>query len=368
MVGTVTVLHAVVNMNRGGAETLLMNLYRNIDRSKVRFDFLTSKPGIFDEEIKQLGGYIHRIPYISDVGHFQYVKMLNRFFAEHKEYRVIHSHMDKMSGLVLRAAARTGVPVRIAHSHNTMSEGGLAVRAYKWLAGKSISSLATNYLACSRTASEWMFPGKESEVQIIKNGIEGVRFAFDPGKRANVRSELGIGENTFVIGHVGRFLPQKNHAYLIERFAEFKLIHGNCKLLLAGDGPLRTEMETFADKLKVKDDMCFLGIRDDVDSLLQCFDVIVFPSLHEGLPLTLIEAQRAGLTCIISDTITTEVDLGFGLIQSFSLREPKRCLKMIRDASQHQKSRTIYSDDFTRTGYEISGTARWLQDFYLSQL
>ncbi len=120
----IRILHAVVNMNRGGAETLIMNIYRNIDRTKVQFDFLTCKEGTFDKEIEKLGGKVHRIPYLTDVGHFQFVKMMERFFSDHPEYQTVHSHLDKMSGLVLRAAHKAQIKTRICHSHNTSSEGG----------------------------------------------------------------------------------------------------------------------------------------------------------------------------------------------------------------------------------------------------
>lgn len=152
------ILHVVVNMNRGGAETLLMNLYRNIDRTKIQFDFLTCKPGVFDDEIIELGGKIQRISYISDVGHFRYMKELETFFVNNNYYSIVHCHMDKMSGLVLKAANKAGVPTRISHSHNTQSEGSLVAKLYKWYAGQSIFLNSTNFFACSGEAAKWLFP------------------------------------------------------------------------------------------------------------------------------------------------------------------------------------------------------------------
>lgn len=367
MDGPIRVLHAVVNMNRGGAETLLMNLYRNVDRSKVQFDFLTSRPGVFDEEITEMGGTIHRIPHITDDGHLSYRKALNLFFESHNKYRIIHSHMDKMSGFILRAAHKAGVPIRIAHSHNTMSEGGYVARLYKWYIGTYITSSATDRLACSNAAARWLFADKVGKTQILHNGVECDRFEFNAVTRADMRAELGIGEATFVIGHVGRFLQQKNHAYLIERFAELQSGIKDSILLLAGDGPLRAEMEHKVNKLNIAHKVKFLGVRGDIDRLLQCFDAFVFPSFHEGLPVTLVEAQGAGLPCVISDTITSEVDMGLGLIDFFSLKDKKGCLEKIRAAINRGGTRLIPSDGLTKQGYNIRKTAHWVEEFYLSR-
>jgi len=162
--GTETrVLHAVVNMNRGGAETLIMNLYRRIDRKRLQFDFLTCREGVYDDEIRALGGVVHRVPWVTEAGPLGYARALDRFFAEHGHYRIVHAHMDRMSGWVLRAARRAGIPVRIAHSHNTKSEGNALIRLYKWASGRLIEANATDRFACSEAAAAWLFGGRASE-------------------------------------------------------------------------------------------------------------------------------------------------------------------------------------------------------------
>jgi len=362
--GPIRVLHAVVNMNRGGAETLLMNLYRNLNRAEVQFDFLTSRPGVFDEEIAAMGGVVHRIPYVTDLGHRAYVRELRRFFERHSQYRIVHAHMDKMSGAVLAAAKKSGVPVRIAHSHNTMSEGGVAARLYKWAVGRQISSSATERVACSRAAARWLFGSRAAEAAIMRNGIEGGRFAFDPLVREQVRRELGIAETTFVVGHVGRFLRQKNHAYLIERFAELQAQVADSALVLAGDGPLRPDIERKARELGLGDKVRFLGVRGDVDRLMQSFDAFVFPSFHEGLPVTLVEAQAAGLPCIVSDAVTEEADLGLGLVAFFPLKSPAEWVRRMKAAAERRSDRTIPADGLGRRGYDIAETARWAEQYY----
>lgn len=361
----IRVLHVVVNMNRGGAETLIMNLYRNIDRSKVQFDFLTCKEGAFDSEIIELGGKIHRIPYISDVGHFGYIKALNHFFTTHKEYKIVHSHMDKMSGLVLKAAQKAGIPVRIAHSHSTQSEGGMAARLYKWYAGKHILPSSTHLLACSDSAADWLFSSHSSAATILKNGIDVEKFTFSQDVRTEVRKELGIDNESYVIGHVGRFNNPKNHSFLIDIFADFNKIKPESLLILVGDGPLRCDIEKKVINLKLEEKIKFLGIRDDINRLFQTFDVFVFPSLFEGLGMVLIEAQASGLPCLVSDVVPNEADLNLGLLDYIPLSSKSIWVKKMTSNYQRIPS-NICSDSINQSGYNIHDSAKWITEFYKS--
>ncbi|KHE69247.1 glycosyltransferase family 1 protein [Halobacillus sp. BBL2006] len=367
MGGPLRVLHVVVNMNRGGAETLIMNLYRNIDRTKVQFDFLTCKEGVFDEEIKQLGGKIHRIPYISEVGHKQYIKGLDSFFQQHSHYKIVHSHMDKMSGFVLRAAKRQGLPVRIAHSHSTNSEGGIASKVYKWYAGTYINSSATHLNACSKSAAKWLFQKDSSKAIIIRNGIDSEKFSFNPLIRNQIRRSLKICDNTIVLGHVGRFSPPKNHMFLLEMFAEYAKINTNSALLLIGDGQLRHKIERKIEELNLEGRVKLLGVREDIHSLLQGIDIFIFPSLYEGLPVTLVEAQCAGLPCLISTNISNEVDINIGLIKNLPNRiEDKGVwVQCIMKQSVKPDKRLIKKDILDRKGFEIKEIARNTQQYYL---
>ncbi|MEK3885892.1 glycosyltransferase family 1 protein [Bacillus sp. FSL K6-3431] len=360
------ILHVVVNMNRGGAETLIMNLYRNIDRTKIQFDFLTCKAGAFDEEIINKGGKIHRIPYVSDVGHMKYLKALNQFFDTHKSYPIIHSHLDKMSGMVLRSARKVGIPVRISHSHNTQSEGGLAARTYKWLVGKFIIPNSTALFACSNDAAKWLFQRKSSTSQILKNGIEYDKFSFSNEVRQQIRAELMLDDQSFILGHVGRFAHQKNHTYLIDLFAEFNKVRENAVLLLIGDGPLRPVIEEKVRKLGLEKKIRFLGIRSDINRILQGLDIFVFPSLHEGLPVALIEAQGAGLPCLISDCVSTEVDLGMNLVDYAPLNNTQVWVNKMERITASQMERKSEQVAFSDKGYDIAATANKIEDFYLT--
>ncbi|WP_429724483.1 glycosyltransferase family 1 protein [Bacillus pacificus] len=360
------ILHVVVNMNRGGTETLLMNLYRNLDYSRVQFDFLTCKEGIFDKEIIERGGKIHRIPYISDVGHIVYMKNSDNFFQSHPEYNIVHSHMDKMSGFVLRSAKKMGIPIRIAHSHSTDSEGGFLAKIYKEYAGRFLLSSTTHLFACSRAAATWLFAKRASEAIILKNGIECDDFLFSVETRNEVRQELQVQEDTFILGHVGRFSVPKNHTFLIDIFSKIIKLKPNSVLVLVGDGPLRIEMEKKIQRLKLQEKVRFLGSRSDVNRLLQAFDIFVFPSLYEGLPVTLIEAQGNGLPCIIADSVTQEVDMGLDLVQPLTLTNQDLWIETINNKEVRKEIKNIFRQRLAESGFDILVTAKKLQEFYLS--
>jgi glycosyltransferase involved in cell wall biosynthesis len=362
----IRVLHVVVNMNRGGAETLIMNLYRNIDRSKVQFDFLTCKEGVFDREIKDLGGTIHRIPYINEVGHFSYLRSLNHFFSNNNDYTIVHSHLNRMSGLVVRAAKKFGIRYCISHSHNTGGEGGILTKGYKWYSGLFIPSNSDYTFACSQAAAKWLFGSKSNNAKLLNNGIEPEMFTYSPDVRIMKLNELGISDQ-LVIGHVGRFTKQKNHKFLIEVFAEFVKRRPDSTLLLCGDGVLRKEMEKRVNELNIQNKVKFLGVRGDINQLLQAFDLFLFPSLHEGLPVTLIEAQAAGIPCFISDEITKEADLGLNLMKFLKLSSIDLWVDELEKFKVEKTNRNASKLKMLRArGYDIKNTAIWLQDFYLS--
>ncbi|MGQ4665896.1 glycosyltransferase family 1 protein [Metabacillus halosaccharovorans] len=368
MIKPIRILHVVVNMNRGGAETLIMNLYRNIDRSKVQFDFLTCKEGVFDQEIKKLGGVVHRIPYVSDTGHFGYIKSLNHFFSNHNDYQIVHTHLNQMSGLVVREAKKHGIKYCITHSHNTAGEGSLLAKGYKWYSSLYIPSNSDYTFACSEAAATWLFGSNTNHVKLLNNGIEPETFSYSPEVRKMKRNELGIHDAQLVIGHIGRFTKQKNHQFLIEVFAKFVKTRPNSILLLCGDGVLRKEIESSVEELNIQENVKFLGVRSDINHLLQAFDVFLFPSLHEGLPVTLIEAQAAGVPCLISNEITDEVDLGLGLIKYLNIHNINSWVSELgKIKSKHRELNNIKISQIRERGYDIKSTSSWLQDFYLSK-
>jgi glycosyltransferase involved in cell wall biosynthesis len=365
MGGPIRVLHVVVNMNRGGAETLIMNLYRNIDRSKVQFDFLTCKKGVFDSEITRLGGRIYRIPYVTEIGHRKYIKSLDYFFRVHKNYKIVHSHMDKMSGFILRSAAKVKIPFRIAHSHSTRSQGGVISRLYKWYAGNFIFRNATHFMACSQKSAEWLFLEKANKALIVKNAIDCDQFMYSSLQREKIRKAFSINKNTFVVGHVGRFDHPKNHIFLIDIFKRILDVHKDSLLILIGDGELKNLVKNKVNDLRLQEHVRFLGVRNDVHLLYQAMDVFVFPSLYEGLPVTLIEAQSSGLPCLVSDHITEEVDMGIKAIRYLSLNNKMNWVESINSVRNKERIKETKLP-FIQKGYEITDTAYSTQQLYLN--
>lgn len=276
----IRVLHIVPNMQAGGLETLIMNIYRNIDRTKVQFDFLVHYTGnyFYDDEIRSLGGRIYKLSVRDDNNFIKYLKDLDAFFKKHPEYKIVHGHMESLGQFYFKAAKKDGVPVRVAHSHNSATENTFKGKI-KGLLLKRYKVFATDYFACSQKAGEFMFANKKFTV--LKNAIIVNNFIYNENERNRLRKELGI-EGKIVIGHAGRFCEQKNHKFLIDVFKKIADLENNAVLLLIGAG------ETFE---KVKEQVCeygleerviFLGVRKDIASLYQAMDCFVFPSLFEG--------------------------------------------------------------------------------------
>lgn len=352
-------------MNRGGAEAFIMNLYRKIDRSKVQFDFLTSKEGVYDNEIKRLGGVVHRIPYITEVGPQKYHRSLNAFFQKHSNYQIVHSHMDKMSGFILSCAKENHIPIRIAHSHNTSSEGNKVIQLYKWYLGKKIKHSATDRFACSEQAGTWLFKNEGLSYQLINNGIDINVYQYNHNLREHARDKLGIKENQFLIGQIGRFNHQKNHHFSVEMFSRFLIGQQEARLIFVGDGVLKKKTEGLVERLGLNKLVTFTGVRSDIPDLLSAFDVLLFPSFHEGMPVALIEAQASGLPCLAANTITPDVDLELGLVHFLDLNDKERWNKALSVISRKKATRHISTHLLEGKGFDITDTATWLQQFYL---
>lgn len=313
----VRILHAVGGMNRGGVETWLMHVLRNIDRERFRMDFMvhTMQACAYDEEIRALGSKI--IPCPTPSKPLQYAMNFKRILREHGPYDVIHSHVHHFSGFVVYLGRREGIPIRIAHSHNDTSlnddRAGILRKGYLKLMAQLIRRDATKGLACSRQAAAALYGAEwesDNRWQVLYYGIDLEPFT-QPAERVEVRSELGIPQEAFVLGHVGRFHEQKNHSFLIDIACEVAKRNPCMRLLLIGDGPLRPEIEHKVAQLGLTDKVIFAGLRSDVPRLMKgAMDVFVMPSLHEGLPVVTIEAQAANLAIILSDVVTSELDLG----------------------------------------------------------
>lgn len=357
----IRVLHVVTYMGIGGLETMLMNYYRHINREKIQFDFLVHRDfeAAYDQEITKLGGRIYRLPRLNPISPY-YKKQLDEFFVKHSEYRIVHSHLDCMSAIPLKFAKKNEIPVRIAHSHSSSQTKDK--KYYLKLYYKSkIKKYATELFACSEAAGQWMF--NTNHFHILNNAIDTEQYIYDPVVREFERKKLGISKETIVIGHVGRFAPPKNHRYLIELFDLVRKRIPDTTLLLIGDGVLRSQAENQVKELGLEGKVIFTGQRRDVSQLLQAMDVFAFPSIYEGLPVSLIEAQAAGLPCLISDKVPIECKKT-DLVKQIPLDDMNRWVELMINAKKVVRRDT--SDEIKKAGFDINSNAKKLEDFYFS--
>lgn len=301
----IRILNIVPNMRAAGIETFIMNVYRNIDRSKVQFDFIVHNKdrNFYDDEIEKLGGKIYRLSFKDDKNILKYIKNLNDFFKIHKEYKIVHGHMQSMMPLYLYMAKKNGVPIRIAHSHNGSFEKtikGFILHMFS----RFSKFFSTNNWACSNVAGKYLF-GK-TKFMTIYNGIDTEKFKYSEKIRAQKRKELNILDENIIL-HVGRFEKQKNHRFLIDWFEQYIKQDNNAILLLVGEGTLLENLKAYVKKKKLNKKIKFLGIRNDIHELMQAADIFALPSLYEGLPVVGIEAQYSNLMCMFSNKITTEL-------------------------------------------------------------
>ncbi len=356
----IRILHVVTFMGRGGLETMLMNYYRNIDRTKIQFDFLVHRDfrADYDDEIESLGGIIHRIPRLVPWSP-NYRKALNDFFKTHPEYRIVHVHQDCLSSIICKAAKKCRVPVRIAHSHNNNQQKNLKY-PIKLFYKKKIPKYATFLMSCSYNAGRWMFGNRN--FLVIPNAINTAKFKYSAETACRIKACLNIDESSLVIGHVGRMEPQKNHSFLVDIFYNLQK-KVDAKLLLVGDGYLRQTIENKVKSLEIDDKVIFAGLTDKVYEFLQAMDVFVFPSLYEGFPVTLLEVQSSGLPCVISDRVDDVCKLT-EQVHHVSLNDSiEEWIKVI--ISCNNKQRSVYSDIIAEKGYDISSCSDMLCDFYL---
>lgn len=316
----IRVLQVVTVMNRAGLETMLMNYYRAIDRTKVQFDFLVHRAerGDYDDEIEKLGGKIYRFSPMTIRSMFGYKKKIKNFLLEHPEHRVVHSHIDALSALPLSGAKDAGVPTRIAHSH-TNSFDKNAKLIVRHCMKPFIRLYATDFMGCSEAAIRFMFGKKVKEYSVINNAIDVVKFAHNPSIRQKVRTDLALSEK-FVVGHVGRFSYPKNHEFLIDIFKEVHTQKPDSILLLVGTGENEQKIKDKVAQLGLQNDVLFLGLRTDIPDLMQAMDIFVMPSRYEGIPVVAIEAQASGLVCVFSSAVNNSLDVT-GKCQFINLRQ-----------------------------------------------
>lgn len=364
----VRVLCLFTIMNRGGAETMCMNLYRHMEREKIQFDFLVYYPekGIYEDEIKSMGGRVFRIPHPSNL--LAHISAARTFFHEHPEYRIVHNHMQSNGALICAEAKKAGVPTIIYHSHS----GALPIltKDYKLTLRRARNRLlnhiainnSTFIFACGAAAANTI--PADRTVLPLNNAVDLQLFRFSPQIREIMRKQLGC-DDKLVIGHVGRFDSNKNQAFAIDVFEEVIKKEPNAELWLIGDGVQRQQIEQRVKKSGLEDKVRLLGIREDIPRLLQAMDAFLFPSIAEGLPVSCIEAQAAGLPCIFSagfDPTTVITDH----CRILSLKEsPERWADTVLRMKNKERKDTF--SELKSAGYDIEETSRQMEEFYLSR-
>lgn len=370
--GPIHVLVLDTVMDRGGAEAMIMNYMRNIDRSLIQFDFLTNRDyrAAYEDEIEDLGGKVYHMCPMYPGKFRQYKREVRDFLKEHPEYKIIHSNLEERSYFALKEAKKLGIPVRISHSHNRPLgfDIKLLVRYYFRFMLKYYN---THLFACGVEAGDWLYGKKNREkVIIMNNAIDAEDYTYQPQKSMEMKKELGV-EGKLVIGHVGRFFAQKNHSFLIDIFHEIHKKNSNTVLLLTGGGEqddlLKNQIKQKVKELGLLDCVRFLGVRSDVNDVMQAFDLFLLPSLFEGLPVTMIEAQASGLPCVISDKVPIQCDIT-GNVKVVGLDEsPEVWADVILDFADGFERMDTF-DKIQEKGFDIKENAKWLEEFYIGAM
>ena len=358
----IRILQALTIMNQGGAETMIMNYYRALDKTKYQFDFLVNRQerGFYDDEIEAMGGHIYRAFPVRPWTYIQYFRWLDKFFAEHHDYKAVHCHIQDNAGFVHKYAKKYGIEKRVTNSH--IADIGFDYKYIFRVFGRYyVHKYSTVNVSCGVDAGKFLFGDRPFE--LLNNAIDTKKFTFNPAIRDKVRKELNISDR-IVVGDVARFGYQKNHKYLVDVFAELHKVEPKAYLLLVGDGDLKEKVQKQIEDLGLQNDAKILSKRPDVNELLQAFDVFFMPSLFEGLPVSVIEAQAAGLHSVLADTIDRRTDIT-GNIQFVSLNASKKeWINALLNAAKQPREDT--SEAIIKAAYDVNGNLKRLLTIYNS--
>lgn len=366
------ILHYVGSMNRRGMEIFIMNLFNHIDRNELMFDFAIhgSTVGDFQEEIRDLGGSWYFFPQMRK-NPMRYRKAWRIFWKTHAgEYRAFHFHTNSLANTIaLEEAARAGVPIRIIHSHSSMANKGRLQRLNDFLHDlhkKRIPKLATHLFACSDKAALWLFGDmKVGSLPVIQinNGIDIEKFKYNEMNRNRIRKALAL-DGLKVVGHVGTFLPVKNHRFIVDVIEKAYEMDPSVRCIFIGQGSLFEETKNLVASKKLTNVIFFLGVQSNIHEWLSAMDVFIMPSLYEGLPVSLIEVQANGLPAVISDTITDSVKLQknvyYKSLSDGAAEWAKEIIKVM-----NCNCREFDSDCISDGGFDINETAKMYENIIL---
>lgn len=365
----IRVLHVLdqISLN-SGVSSIAMNYYNFIDKNSVIFDFMVHAPvdRKLQEQLEKQGSLIYNMPYLNFKSSLSYIRALNQFFRQHHEYKIIHGHVPNAACFYLRAAKKHGVTVRILHAHSTRGSNNPIKRIRNYFLNKMGVKYASCYFACSKAAGKYLYGNRNVEknkIYYLHNAIEIEKFQYNEQIRNKIRKQMNIAER-FVIGHVGRFSAEKNHILLLDIFYEVLKLNPFSVLLLVGSGELEGKIREKVKYLQLNDNVIFTGVQSNVFDYMQAMDVFVLPSLFEGLPVVCIEAQAAGLPCVISDNVTRETDVT-GTIQFINIENVNDWAKTIidRKSVKRNNDQQIIID----SGYSIISEAKRLEKIYLNE-
>ncbi|MBR2190171.1 MAG: glycosyltransferase [Eubacterium sp.] len=366
----INVLVLITAMDRAGAETMMMNYLRHIDRNKVHMDFVVNREyeSDYEKEIKELGSKVYHLSPIYPNTVREYKKEFKKFLKEHPNYDVIHSNLEERSAYPLAIAKKAGIDLRIVHAHSNLKHVDIKY-IFRLYLRKKLRGKYTHSFACSRGTAKWLF-GDDKKTIIVRNAIDTGEFKYDENLRKKAREELRIEDDTILIGHVGRFSYEKNHKYLLRTFAEVNKMKPNSRLVLIGGGKNRSELRLkdeiikTIEELNLQDKVIMLGVRDDMPYIMQAIDIFALPSLSEGFPLTLMEAQSLGLKCIVSDNVPKECNVT-GEVKYLSANTPpdeaawELLLLKDKKVDPIEMNRKVKA-----AGYDIKTNAMWLERVY----
>lgn len=366
----INVLVLITAMDRAGAETMMMNYLRNIDRDKIHMDFVVNREheSDYEKEIKELGSNVYHLSPIYPNTVRQYKKEFKNFLKEHPNYDVIHSNLEERSAYPLAIAKKAGIDLRIAHAHSNLKHIDIKYLVRIYLKRK-LRGKYTHSFACSKGTAKWLF-GNDRKTIIVRNAIDTNEFKFDKNLRRKAREELGVDDDTYVIGHVGRFSYEKNHKYLLRTFSEVVKMRPNSRLVLIGGGKNRSELRLkdeiikTIEELNLKDKVTMLGVRDDMPYIMQAFDLFALPSSSEGFPMTLMEAQSLGLKCLVSEAVPRECNIT-GEIKYLPMNTSREEAAWEALVLKDKKVDPVeMNTKIKEAGYDIKTNAMWLERVY----
>lgn len=374
----IRVLQVLGTISLGGAESRVMDLYRKIDKNKIQFDFLvTDGTGDhYKSEIENMGGRVYYLPAFRIVNYSTYRKACIDFFSSHSsldesgkrisEYSAVHGHMTSTASIYLPIAAGYGVPLTIAHARSAGVDPGLKGMATNILR-RSLYKKCDMMIACSDEAGDAVF-GPKSDYVFMPNAIDVKEYAYNETSRSNIRNQYGISDDEILIGHVGSFRYAKNHDLIIDIFKKISETDNGDKyrLMLVGDGSLRTEIEGKVSNLGLSDRVIFTGNQSPVAPYYSAFDILLFPSHYEGMPGTVVEAQASGLPCIISDAITKQVIIT-DLVRVMSLKDSvDNWVEAIKTMLSKYSDRNV-DEELESTMYDVNMQVDYYSELYTNR-